>query len=220
MIKNIIFDFDGTIVDSNEIKRFSFFKVTAQLGDVGNIVNEVLKSTKGDRTTIIETILKKCYKEGLVSSNINMDEMKKILIKEYNEMCEIEISRCNEIEEAKKTLSYLVNEGYSLFLNSSTPIINLFKIIELIELKSFFKNIYGNYGEKEKNFLKIKNDYNIVDDRSFLIVGDGEDDFQTAEKFHCTFVGLVQDQYQFSKDITYKIQNLKQLPGILTKIII
>ena len=42
MIKFVVFDFDGTLVESNEIKRQTFFEVTDYLPGAKPLMDEVL----------------------------------------------------------------------------------------------------------------------------------------------------------------------------------
>ena len=45
--KCIVFDFDGTLVNSNSIKRDTFFEIAAQVSDSEHIMEEVLHRSAG-----------------------------------------------------------------------------------------------------------------------------------------------------------------------------
>ncbi|MDX2479991.1 MAG: hypothetical protein QNK24_06615, partial [Desulfuromusa sp.] len=66
MICCVVFDFDGTLVNSNDIKRETFFDVARSWDPKGEIVAEVLKDwPTADRYNKLEKIA-----EGLIARKL------------------------------------------------------------------------------------------------------------------------------------------------------
>ena len=58
MVKCVVFDFDGTLVGSNEIKRRTFYEVTKNLVDADILLDKILSSPdSGDRYDIFDTLI-------------------------------------------------------------------------------------------------------------------------------------------------------------------
>ena len=192
MIRGVIFDFDGTLVDSNDIKRKSFYSVTEDIAGAGNLLDKILSTPEsGDRYDIFETL----SKELKLVNNIIVDPSK--LSNLYTELCEYEVSRAPEIEGVSKTVNELKKTGVKLFISSATPENTLKRIIEMRKWNEMFDMVLGSPDSKIDHVAKILKDNNLtVSD--IIYVGDSEVDKNTALKIGCKFIGIGNNSKRFS----------------------
>ena len=205
MIRGVIFDFDGTLVDSNDIKRKSFYSVTKDIAGAGNLLDKILSTPEsGDRYDIFETL----SKELKLVNNIIVDPSK--LSNLYTELCEYEISRAPEIEEVSKTINELKKTDIKLFISSATPENTLKRIIEMRKWNEMFDMVLGSPYSKIDHVAKILKDNNLtVSD--IIYVGDSEVDKNTALKIGCKFIGIGSSSKRFSAKPTIMLNTFESL---------
>ena len=192
MIKCVVFDFDGTLIESNEIKRRAFYEVTKNLVDAGILLDKILSSPdSGDRYDIFDTLIigLKLDREVFVSASKLSDS--------YTKICEYEISRAPEIKGAVKTIKELRSLGVKIFISSATPEITLQKIIDMRGWKDMINMALGSPDSKIDHLQTIltKNKYSISE---VVYVGDSEIDRDAALLVGCRFVGIGKDWSRFS----------------------
>ena len=192
MVKCVVFDFDGTLVESNEIKRRTFYEVTKNLVDADIVLDKILSSPdSGDRYDIFDTLIieLKLDREVFVSASKLSDS--------YTKICEYEISRAPEINGAVKTLKKLRSLGISVFISSATPEVTLQKIISMRGWGNIVDNVLGSPDSKLDHLQRIltENKYSISE---VIYVGDSEIDREVALLVGCKFIGLGKDWSRFS----------------------
>ena len=192
MIKCVVFDFDGTLVKSNEIKRRTFYEVTKNLVDADILLDKILSyPDSGDRYDIFDTLIieLKLDREVFVSASKLSDS--------YTKICEYEISRAPEIKGAVKTIKELRSLGVKIFISSATPEITLQKIIDMRGWKDMINMALGSPDSKIDHLQTIltKNKYSISE---VVYVGDSEIDREVALLVGCKFIGLGKDWSRFS----------------------
>jgi len=192
MVKCVVFDFDGTLVKSNEIKRRTFYEVTKNLVDADILLDKILSyPDSGDRYDIFDTLIieLKLDREVFVSASKLSDS--------YTKICEYEISRAPEINGAVKTLKKLRSLGISVFISSATPEVTLQKIISMRGWKDMINMALGSPDSKIDHLQTIltKNKYSISE---VVYVGDSEIDRDAALLVGCRFVGIGKDWSRFS----------------------
>jgi phosphoglycolate phosphatase-like HAD superfamily hydrolase len=197
-IRCIVFDFDGTLVDSNAIKRDAYFEVTRRFGNVRGLVEETLGVSRGDRAANLREILERLAREGKLPPEKSCVEWLSLLVGEYAEWCEARIRVSPEIPGAQSALEQLTAAGLPLFVNSATPTEPLRRVVELRKLHHFFRGIYGAPATKTENLAAIRRETNLPFS-SFLVVGDGEEDRLAAERMGAAFFGVVGTGGGFSK---------------------
>ncbi|MEM9544003.1 MAG: HAD hydrolase-like protein [Cyanobacteria bacterium P01_E01_bin.42] len=222
MIKAIIFDFDGTLVQSNEIKHNTYYKVAQNLDFTGintqKIVDDVLTSgIDGTRDIVIKEIVSRIAAIGKLSTAFSLPDWVEELTADYTNICEIAIASCPEIEGTTATLEHLQNRGYLLFINSATPVKYLKRIVELRGMKDFFTGIYGRPNDKIQNLQAIFSAYSIAPQQA-IAIGDGEDDLHSSLTMGCQFIGVLHETIQFASLPVYRVCNLSQLIPIVEKI--
>jgi len=192
MVKCVVFDFDGTLVKSNEIKRRTFYEVTKNLVDADILLDKILSyPDSGDRYDIFDTLIieLKLDREVFVSASKLSDS--------YTKICEYEISRAPEINGAVKTIKELRSLGVKIFISSATPEITLQKIIDMRGWKDMINMALGSPDSKIDHLQTIltKNKYSISE---VVYVGDSEIDRDAALLVGCRFVGIGKDWSRFS----------------------
>tara|TARA_X000000950_G_scaffold286725_1_gene396544 strand:- start:628 stop:1263 length:636 start_codon:yes stop_codon:yes gene_type:complete len=179
-----VFDFDGTLVDSNEIKEKAFFDVVFNLKKGSEIMHTTLKKTKGDRTQIFKSFITN-YEAQIENTKLNINQ----LIKKYSYITDSKVQDSKNIDGAEDLLKLLRRKQKKVFINSLTPQQNLIKILDEKKWISYFDGIYGSPKSKFDNLKIIEKEENISPSK-FLIIGDGVDDKESAEKFGGSFYGV------------------------------
>lgn len=204
-----MFDFDGTLVDSNEIKREAFFTVSNHLSSSQKIMSEILSmSDLGDRYDIFNRYSKRLKEEF----KFVIDEV--FLVEKYTEICEENVSQAESILGFDSLLNYLKKTDIKLIISSATPTITLKKIIMNRKIDHFFDHIYGSPESKVEHIKKVIKDNNIIP-KEILYVGDSEDDMQASVISGSFFIGVGNDYSRFLTDQHQLVNNLDSIKNIL-----
>jgi phosphoglycolate phosphatase-like HAD superfamily hydrolase len=213
-IRCAVFDFDGTLVDSNEIKRRLFFEVGSDFDPEGEVVRSVLDLATGDRHQICRAMAETLIAHGQCSSN-QPEELAKRFVEEYTRDCKREVVACAEIAGATAALETLAANELPLFVNSATPLDALLPILRDRSLDRFFAGVYGRPRSKLENLGAIAERAESKP-KEVVLVGDGEDDRQTALDFGCHFIGVVAPgPRRFRADPSCTVPDLSRLPEII-----
>ncbi len=175
MIKAVVFDFDGTLVDSNQLKQDIFFEIVKCHPLGHQIMEKILNSGFSDRYTIIKEY-------SYLQKNFKVSYRK--LISDYNKLSTNEVSNAREIFGASRLLNKLKKQKIDTYLSSATPRYWLLKIIANRKWDGFFKQIYGFPQNKTASLKKIKCHYKPF---KIIVIGDGNDDEESARNLNCTF---------------------------------
>ena len=209
MIKCIMFDFDGTLVDSNEVKREAFFTVSDHLSSSQKIMFEILSMTDlGDRYDILKRYSKRLKEEF----KFVIDE--DLLVEKYSAICEENVSLAQSILGFDSLLNYLKKTDIKVIISSATPIITLKKIIINRKIHHFFDHIYGSPESKVEHIKKVIKVYNISP-KEILYVGDSEVDMQASLISGSFFIGVGNDYSRFLSDQHQLVNNLDSIKNIL-----
>ena len=224
-IKNIIFDFDGVLVDSNEIKKQAFFDIFSDISDIKNsqnIISEVHADDKKTRFGLVEEALKKLKNSKLIDYK-DLEKEKEKYISKYSNLVEEKIIEGDEIFGAEESLKKLFGI-YDLFIVSATPEENLKKIVVGRGLIKYFKEVCGiPQGDfccdKGPCLERMIEEQNIKTSES-VFVGDSNQDIICAKGKNITFIGVINDSNDFEsrKDIQYKLNDLYDLPQLIRRI--
>jgi len=176
-IRSIVFDFDGTLIDSNRLKYDAYFELFPDEDRHVRIIRDVLsESFEQTRYAILEEILRRLGVSKLAER--------------YNDIVVAGAKTCPEkagTEEALKKFAPM----YRIYVNSTTPDASLKEIIRFRKWKGYFCGIFGYPHEKPETLLRIMALEKLRSDE-VLVVGDGESDRKSAVENGCPFVHVAE----------------------------
>jgi phosphoglycolate phosphatase len=177
----VIFDFDGTLVDSAQIKRDAFFEVLPNLPLAKGCL-ETLLLTKPplDRYSIADR-LAHALADGPVARN-----MAREIAQDYSIVCRKKVGDAPEIAGASEIICGLKERGIPLFISSATPQNELLQVVDGRPWSGAFQGIYGSPDTKLQHLDRIRCDVR-GNPPSMLLIGDSEHDADTAQAFGCIF---------------------------------
>ena len=219
MIQCVAFDFDGTLVDSNEIKRRTFFDVVSDHDPEGSVVAEVLDEIRpGDRFDVAREIARLLTLRGMVPDDGDVEGLVRRWVEAYTRRCEEAVSECPEIPGATTALEWLAARGIALYVNSATPEEPLRRVLRRRSMDRHFRRIYGRPPSKLANLRSIREDAGVALEE-LLFVGDGEDDRSAAEAFGCHFAGVMRPcRNPFELAPRHRIDDLSGLAKVVEAI--
>jgi len=218
MIGSIVFDFDGTLVDSNDIKLQTFYEVTKAYDPTGSTVTRVLKQFPNkDRYGIFQELARELLTKNLAIDAVNLESLATKWAEAYTIRCEKAIENCEEVPGTSATLKWISGQNIPIFINSRTPTITLKRLVTLRSLHSYISEIYGAPASKSQNLRQIQNQTQ-AEPKEILFVGDSEDDREAAVDVGCYFVGVIlREKPRFLHPLPEpRITNLYQLQRIVT----
>ena len=203
-----IFDFDGVLVDSIEIKTTAFAFLYKEYGDniVKRVVNHHMLNGGISRYEKF-----KHYHNYFLNVDINEKEINR-LDKLFSKFVINKVVKANEIDGAKQFLNkkYLKN---NLYINSATPQIEILEIIKRKGWVKYFKKIYGSPKSKIANLEAILNYEDNISKNDCVFFGDAESDYKAANKLGIDFILLRTSNmiFPFTKKVQHKISNFNRL---------
>ena len=166
----IIFDFDGTLVISNQIKYETYFEVFMPYNIEAKLLIKVLK--KWPELNRYETI-----KKIIEISNIKLNALS--IAKRYSYIIQQKIYLAANLKYAVDLLDYLDRNHILLFLSSNTPKKYLNNLINNRGWTIYFKAIFGYPNSKAVSVRTILKDFELKPSK-VLIIGDGTSDKESA----------------------------------------
>jgi len=180
----VVFDFDGTLVDSALIKRQVFFDVAEALPGARELICDLLANQPPlDRYQMFSKVAEQfCLLE-------DAPHFAAELARQYSEICHEKVIQSKDVPGADVLIEVLKNESIPVFVSSATPITELEKIVSK---RSWAKKLSGIYGSPTRKVDHLCDIYSQIqgDKRLMVMVGDSDGDAAAAEEFGCQFVAV------------------------------
>ncbi len=210
MIRAVIFDFDGVILESAVIKTKAFGEVVKgypkEQADafVAYHMTHMGVSRHVKFRYFIEEILHEEY----------TDEKEKKLADSFESIVYNQVMKCPFVPGAREFLEHNY-EKYDLYIASGTPEEEMNRVVQGRKLEKYFKEIYGSPLKKTEiiDLILTKHGYSKEE---ALFVGDANTDMNAAAETGLSFVGrMTEENEEMFERIRYKIDNLLQIERVI-----
>ena len=184
MIKNIIFDFDGVILDSVPVKTEAFRKLFEEYSEdqVQKLIEYHLENGGKSRYVKINYFFTTVVKKEISDKEVQNYAEK------YSELTKIELS--NKKYLIADTINFIKNnyKKYNLHIASGADASDLKFICERLELSKYFLSIHGSPKVKNEIVRDILNE-NQYKKNETILIGDSKNDYEAANINSIEFYG-------------------------------
>jgi HAD superfamily hydrolase (TIGR01549 family) len=213
MIKAIIFDFDGVLVESADIKTSAFAKLFEgeESGSVEKIIKYHLEHAGVSRFEKLKYIYKNILHRKL------SEETFKNLCQRFSKLVKGEVITAPYIKGAEVFLNNYA-AGYKCFVSSATPQAEIEDIIKKRNMSQYFSAVFGAPKQKTDIVKEIICTYRLYP-KEAVYIGDALTDYEAAIAHNIHFIARISNNGFLFKDIDCrKARDLINLEGILKTI--
>ncbi len=210
MIKAIIFDFDGVIIESAEIKTRAFALLFAQYPEKIKEIIEYHTANGG---------ISRYVKFRYIYQNILGQDLSEGKERELGEQfSSIVLEQVMSAPYVPGTPEFLEsNKGnYQLFIASGTPLQELKEIVSNRNLGGFFQEVRGTPDTKSEIIEDILSRYHLHRNE-VAFIGDAVSDRNAAKQTKVNFIARITLESQLD-DCHWKIDDLTELDTVLKTI--
>jgi phosphoglycolate phosphatase-like HAD superfamily hydrolase len=181
----VAFDFDGTLVRSNRLKKACLYEVTKDLDGAGETLDTMHREgLKGDRYDIF---LELCRRLGLDDRSVVEH-----LTDAYSACCYERLVICDEVPGASSLLIRLKERNIPAYIVSATPQQDLQRVIRDRGMSKYFVEVLGRPVAKSQHLRNVLADQDLRSEE-LLMVGDGVDDVAAANEVGCSLLVVIDD---------------------------
>ena len=211
MIRAIIFDFDGVIVDSVDVKGHAFAEIYQKFGEV--ITQKVLSHHRLNGGMSRSSKFK-FYHHTLLNTDLNDKELGKL----ENRFSDLVLERVIASPYINGAYEFLKENHklYDLYISTGTPESEIITILNARKINRYFKIVYGSpllKKDQVKKILKIGQYSNS----EVVFVGDSITDKDAAIQNQTYFIGKI-DEYNGFQDEMFGIKDLSELSSVVKSI--
>lgn len=211
-IKVIVFDVDGVLLESTDIKTDAFKELFKNYPKhIDKIITYHIKNGGISRFIKFEHIYNK-----ILNKPFN-EEIKKQLGNKFKKIVLKKVLECPFVDGTLEFLQKYHNKKH-LYVVSGTPDEELFEILEKRKINQYFTNIYGSSKQKSEwlNHI-IKKE--LLKPEEIVFIGDTLSDYKSSKKTHIIFIGRVSsDKENIFHDKNIRIiKDNNQLSKLLEK---
>lgn len=218
--KILLFDWDGTIVDSNHFKWVGAWQLVFEgEPDKQCAIEEVFRTPKGRvynrwelvRETLILTDDPSLDLEG---EKLREDPRITKYTDKFRDILETSYDSMPIFEKSSELLKNLKEDGYTMYVISNSATEGLKKMAKHFGVLDYFNNIYGLPASKWENFQIISQIEGTSNGEDFVYIGDGENDKALAEKIGCQFIGIANEWNGWTENPSMKDKSIIDLSEI------
>lgn len=210
MIKAIIFDFDGVIVESTDIKTGAFARLFEAYGKkiVHKVVVYHLKNAGVSRYEKFKYIYKEILKQKLCRGDFD------VLCRRFASLVLDSVVNASYVKGARSFLERY-SKTYKCFVVSATPHREINEIIRRRKMQAFFRGIYGAPLKKREAVRRILIRQHIGP-REAIYLGDALSDYNAARDNSVDFIARIHNNKSLFSGIDCpKVRDLTRLGPIL-----
>ncbi len=175
---NIIFDFDGVIINSHKIKSLAFFYIFRVYGKtIGLRARKYhLDNIGKSRYLKFKHIIKNIQKSKITQKKLHY------LDKKFDNFLQ---KKLKKMTPSKNLILFLKNKKNKrkMFISTGTPKNKIIKILKEKNLIKYFSKVYGSPKSKNNHIKEIKKNGERT-----LFIGDSFEDYQAAKFSNVEFI--------------------------------
>lgn len=202
--KAIIFDYDGVIAESVNVKTEAFAELYLPYG--ADVVKKVIAHHEANGG--ISRFEKfKIYHKEYLSIEINQTKVDKLAA----QFSKLVLQKVIDSPYVKGAFEFLQEnyQMYDFFISTGTPTGEIEKILKLKDIRKYFIEVYGSPEKKDAHVEKILNGHNY-NKNQVVFIGDALTDRDAARKNGIKFIGRYTTVEEI-KDEKYLIENFNEL---------
>jgi len=211
----LVFDFDGVLCDSVEVKTRAFADIYKSFGE--EVVSKVITHHRGNggmsRFKKFEYYHKHLLGEAISPSKVMN------LSNEFSKNVKDKVINSAEIPGANNFLQYCIQRDKQCSVNSATPQDEIREIVDAKGWARFFSIVLGSPSCKTDNLTEIIS-FNQCRANQVLFFGDALSDFQAAKNAGVDFVGVgggVRDALANDPQYFYHINNFLEINRLINE---
>ena len=196
MIKSIIFDYDGTISDTLDIKTNAFAEMYSAYGkEIQNKVIDYHLSHGG----VSRFDKFRYFHKKLLNIKLNNSDLLK-LVDQFSELVVNKVVYAPWIPGASQFIKSNFDK-YKLFISTATPTNEIKEIVKRKKINKYFLDIYGSPEKKYDHISHIVSNYKL-NNNEIIFIGDSNSDLNAAMKSKIKFV-LVKNKFNSDLVMNY-----------------
>ncbi len=181
----VVFDFDGVLADSVEVKTEAFARLYEPYG--ADVVAQVISHHRNHGGMSRFEKFKFYHREFIGES---LDEHGLVALADaFSSLVKQAVVDAPEIPGAKAALQNLCNRGITCAVNSGTPQQEMIDIVKQRSWAEFFVKVYGAPASKKENLEKIIEDCAVTVGQT-IFFGDARSDLEAAVSLKVDFIGV------------------------------
>ena len=208
MLKGIIFDFDGVIAESVQIKTNVFASLYALYGR--DIVRKVIEhhEANGGMSRFEKFRL---YHKLFLNKTITEKEMTDLA----NQFSTLVVEKVVNAPYVLGVLKYIcISYGqYKLFISTGTPTEEMKKILKCRKIAQYFTEVYGSPEKKNLHLNNIMSTYKMKSNE-LVFYGDSNSDLQAAENANIPFI-LIKNTFNEKLAKSFNGEKINNFLGLL-----
>jgi phosphoglycolate phosphatase len=192
-----LFDFDGTLMQSNAIKREAFFTAISDRPDAIETLRHILDGpSPGDRYAVFRELERR-------RPDIDATERTRA----YGDISARAILEAKEVTGANALLKTLHDRGAAAVINSATPQAPLREVVAQLQFAPWISSVHGGPATKAENARQALSGLG-KDPQDAVVIGDGENDCACARELDCAFIAIDSDGNDFVTPPTVRSPDL------------
>ena len=209
-LKGIIYDFDGVICDSVNVKTKAFAEMYKSYGEdvVSKVVDYHLQHGGISRYEKF-----KYYHQTFLGIELTQEEIMQM----GNKFSEIALQKVINSAYLPGVVDFMTNgkKNCLQFICTGTPETEILTILNKKNLEHLFDSVYGAPKRKPEIITMLLEQYQLHRDE-VIFIGDALTDYNAARETNIAFVGVKSDNTQFPK-VTYVIKDFVGVDAAILK---
>jgi phosphoglycolate phosphatase-like HAD superfamily hydrolase len=208
LLKGIIFDFDGVIAESVQVKTDAFATLYAAYGT--DIVRKIVKHHEANGgMSRYEKF--KIYHELFLNKTIAEEENSALA----NHFSDLTVGKVIAAPYVRGALEFIKKsyDKYKLFISTGMPTEEMEKILAGRKIANYFTDVFGSPTKKTVHVSNILNNYNL-DPNELIFYGDSKTDLDAAKHANISFV-LIKNRYNQTLSASFRGKIINNFIGIL-----